>query len=54
MHFQSLRDDIIKLETQWQLDTYEKQKLEFQLQEANEEIKLYMSKDPQDKKKSIR
>ena len=52
--FQSLRDEVIKAETQFQLQAAEKEILSFKQQQASEEIKLYLSNDPQDKKKSLR
>ncbi|XP_063876497.1 intraflagellar transport protein 81 homolog [Scylla paramamosain] len=49
-----LRDEIIKSETQFQLQTAEKEIMSFKQQQASDEIKLYLSNDPQDKKKSLR
>ncbi|XP_045130561.1 intraflagellar transport protein 81 homolog [Portunus trituberculatus] len=49
-----LRDEVIKSETQFQLQAAEKEILSFKQQQASEEIKLYLSNDPQDKKKSLR
>ncbi|XP_050724013.1 intraflagellar transport protein 81 homolog [Eriocheir sinensis] len=50
----SLRDELIKSETKFRLQTAEKETLSFKQQQASEEIKLYLSNDPQDKKKSLR
>lgn len=57
LHFflsQSLQDEIIKSETKYHLFVAEKEILSFRLQQASDEIKLYLSNDPQDRKKSLR
>ncbi|RXG61203.1 Intraflagellar transport protein 81-like protein [Armadillidium vulgare] len=50
----SLKDEVLKAETKYHVDSYEKEIMEFKLQQAAEEIKLYLSKDPQEQKKSLR
>ncbi|XP_045594415.2 intraflagellar transport protein 81 homolog [Procambarus clarkii] len=49
-----LRDEIVKSETKYHLFNAEREILSFKQQQASEEIKLYLSSDPQDKKKSLR
>ncbi|KAF2366713.1 hypothetical protein FHG87_002527 [Trinorchestia longiramus] len=50
----ALYDEIMKKETQYHQLAAQKQVLEFRQQLADNEIKLYLSNDPQDKKKSCR
>lgn len=49
-----MKDEVLKAETKYHVDSYEKEIMEFKLQQAAEEIKLYLSKDPQEQKKSLR
>lgn len=51
---QTLYEGIVKNETQYHLVTAQKESLAYRLQLAEEEIKLYLSNDQQDKKKSKR
>ncbi|XP_018021151.1 intraflagellar transport protein 81 homolog [Hyalella azteca] len=50
----TLYDDIIKKETQYHLLATQKEVMEYRLQQAENEIKLYLSSDAQDKKKACR
>ncbi|XP_071536615.1 intraflagellar transport protein 81 homolog [Panulirus ornatus] len=49
-----LRDEIVKSETKHHLLVAEQEILTYKQQQASDEIKLYLSSDPQDKKKSLR
>ncbi|XP_064099976.1 intraflagellar transport protein 81 homolog [Macrobrachium nipponense] len=49
-----LKDDIRRSETKYHVNTIEKEILTFKQNQASEEIKLYLSNDPQDRKKSLR
>lgn len=49
-----LRDEIVKSETKHHLLVAEQEILTYKQQQASDEIKLYLSNDPQDKKKSLR
>ncbi|KAA0199560.1 hypothetical protein HAZT_HAZT007344 [Hyalella azteca] len=53
-YFSTLYDDIIKKETQYHLLATQKEVMEYRLQQAENEIKLYLSSDAQDKKKACR
>ncbi|XP_068230834.1 intraflagellar transport protein 81 homolog [Palaemon carinicauda] len=50
----SLQDEIRKAETKYHVGVAEKEILNFKQHQATEEIKLYLSNDPQDRKKSLR
>ncbi|KAK3884798.1 hypothetical protein Pcinc_010945 [Petrolisthes cinctipes] len=50
----NLREEIVKSETNHHLLEAEKEIQAYKLQQASNEIKLYLSNDPQDKKKSMR
>ncbi|XP_076030655.1 intraflagellar transport protein 81 homolog [Oratosquilla oratoria] len=49
-----LRDEIVKLESECHLLEAEKEIFFYRQDQANNEIKLYLSNDPQDKKRSMR
>ncbi|XP_066987382.1 intraflagellar transport protein 81 homolog [Macrobrachium rosenbergii] len=49
-----LKDEIRRSETKYHVSTIEKEILTFKQNQASEEIKLYLSNDPQDRKKSLR
>lgn len=51
---QGLHDEIVKSETKHHLLIAEQDIFAFKQQQASDEIKLYLSNDPQDKKKSLR
>ena len=51
---QALYDGIVKNETSYHIMCAEKEVLAYRLHLAEDEIKLYLSNDPQDKKKSKR
>lgn len=52
--FQTLQDEIITSQTKYHLLLAERDILAYKQQQASDEIKLYLSNDPQDKKKSLR
>ena len=52
--YQALYEEIIKSETKYHESAAEREILSYRLQLAEEEIKLYLSNDPQDKKKARR
>lgn len=52
--FQTLKDEIITSQTKYHVLLAERDVLAYKQQQASDEIKLYLSNDPQDKKKSLR
>lgn len=50
----SLSEELVSSESQFHIQMTQKEILGFKQQQAQEEIRLYLSSDPQDKKKSLR